>query len=83
MACDIMECCQFFKDHMQDLPKSAAYIQDKLCRADFEKCNRFRVYKLFGKENVPPDLDPDDVGEVEKVLRCLQEKQQAAAMEPQ
>lgn len=67
-----MDCCQFFKDNMKDLPKTAEYIKNKLCFADFERCNRFRIYTAFGKGSVPSDIDPDDTEAVNKVLECLQ-----------
>ena len=74
MACEIQECCQFFKDNMKDLPKTAEYIKDKLCFGDYERCNRFKIYKYFGKGSVPHDLFPDDSEEVEKALICLRSK---------
>lgn len=74
MACEIQECCQFFKDNMKDLPKTAEYIMMKLCFGDFERCNRFKIYKELGKGSVPSDLDPQDTEEVEKALLCLRNK---------
>jgi len=75
MACEIMACCQFFKDNMGSFPKTAEYIKQKLCLGDYESCNRFRIYKEFGGENIPPDLDPVDTEEVKKVMQCLRNKQ--------
>jgi hypothetical protein len=75
MACEIMACCQFFNDNMGSFPKTAAYIKQKLCLGDYESCNRFRIYKEFGGENIPPDLDPVDTEEVKKVMQCLRNKQ--------
>lgn len=77
MACEIMACCQFFADNMKTFPKTAEYIKKRLCFGDYESCNRFRIYKKFGGENIPPDLDPDDTEEVRKVIECLQEKQES------
>jgi hypothetical protein len=74
VACEIVQCCQFFKDHMKDLPKSAEYIQNRLCYGDYEACNRFKIYKEFGGSSVPYDLDPDDTEAVHKVILCLRSK---------
>ncbi len=77
MACELLECCQFFKENMQYLPKAAEYIQNMLCFGDHQACNRFRIYKEFGANNIPPDLDPDDTEQVKKVIQCLRKKQEA------
>ena len=81
MACEIVECCQFFKDNMKNLPKSAEYIQNKLCYGDYESCNRYRIFQQSGGENVPFDLHPDDVEAVKKVKQCMLKKEQAKAEE--
>ena len=77
MACELMACCQFFTDKMENLPKTVEYIKQKQCLKDYETCNRFKMYKEFGGENIPPWLDPDDTEEVEKIIRCLRKKQLA------
>lgn len=74
MACELAECCQFFSDNMKNLPKSAEYIRNKLCLGDFESCSRFKMYKEFGGENIPPYLDFNDTEEVKKALQCLRNK---------
>lgn len=71
MPCDLTEACQFFKDNMKDLPKAAEYIKNKLCFGDYESCSRFRMYREYGGENIPPYLNPDDTEEVKKAARCL------------
>ncbi len=75
MSCELTECCQFFADKMKSLPKSAEYIKQKLCRGDHTSCNRFKIYKEFGGENIPPGLDPGDTEEVKKIMQCLRKKQ--------
>lgn len=75
MSCELAEYCQFFNDKMQNMPKTAAFIKERLCFGDYASCNRFRIYKKFGKENIPLDLGPDDIEEVKKVIDCLQKKQ--------
>lgn len=75
MACEIMECCQFFKDNMKNLPKTAEYVMNKLCLGDHEKCNRYRTFKELDEDDLPSDLDPNDAEEVKKVMLCLRSKQ--------
>lgn len=74
MVCEIMEYCQFFNDKLESFPKTAEYIRQKQCLGDYESCNRFRIYKEFGGENVPPGLDPYDTEEVNKVIQRLRNK---------
>lgn len=77
MVCEIFECCQFFTDNMKGMPKAAEYIKNNLCFGNYEVCNRFKIYKEFGGENIPFDLDPDDIEEVKKVMLCLRKKREA------
>jgi hypothetical protein len=77
MSCELMDCCQFFKDNMQGMPKTAEYIKHKLCFDNYEVCNRFRIFKELGKDSVPPDLDPDDTEQVQKILQCLRKKHES------
>lgn len=74
MVCELMACCQFFTDKMESFPKTAAYIKQKQCLGDYTACNRFKLYKEFGGENIPSDLDPDDSEEVKKIIQCLRKK---------
>jgi hypothetical protein len=53
---------------------AAEYIQSRLCNGDFESCNRFKIYKEFGRDCLPPHLNPDDSEEVTKVMECLRRK---------
>lgn len=76
MACELVECCHFFKDNMKDLPKSAEYIRNKLCLGDYESCNRYRIYKETGGRDVPFDMYPEDVEAVKKATQCLLKKKQ-------
>lgn len=82
MACELVECCQFFKDNMKDLPKAAEYIQSKLCFGDYQSCNRYRIYKESGGENVPFALYPDDQEAVRKVKQCMLKKQKCREKAP-
>jgi hypothetical protein len=76
MACELMACCQFFKDNMKGLPTAADFIKKKLCLDDYESCSRFKIYKKFGRENIPHYLDPDDTEQVKKAMQCLRKKQE-------
>lgn len=74
MACEIVECCQFFKDNLRNLPKTAEYIQSRLCFGEYENCSRYRIYKVTGDENVPFHLNPEDQEAIKKVKQCLQSR---------
>ena len=69
-TCELFACCQFFKDNMQDLPKSAEYIKNKLCLSDYESCDRFKIYKESAGTNVSPYHTSTDADEVKKALLC-------------
>lgn len=77
MSCELNAYCQFFKDNMKNLPMAAETIKKRLCFGDYESCNRYRIYKEFGGENVPPFLDPNDADEVIKAIQCLRKKQES------
>jgi hypothetical protein len=81
MACSLMDCCQFFNDNMKEMPKTAEYVKDRLCRGNYEVCNRFKIYHEFGKSSVPRGLDPEDTEQVKKVLRCLRGKQDGVGVD--
>ena len=75
MTCEIEDCCHFFRDNMQNLPKTAEYIRNKLCFGDYGKCNRYRTYLEFGGRDVPFDLFPEEADEVKRITECLRTKQ--------
>lgn len=58
--CELCDTCIFFNDKMPDMPDVAEYLKDKYCRNIFEKCARYRIYKEFGRENVPAGLFPNE-----------------------
>ena len=74
MACEILECCQLFKDKMKELPKTADYIKTKICHGEYESCARYRIFQEFGRGHIPLELHPDDTEEVKKVIHCLRNK---------
>ena len=77
MACEILACCQFFNDNMKNMPKTAEYIEKRLCLGDYVSCNRFSIYKEFGGDHIPVGLHPDDAEEMKKVIQCLRNKMQS------
>ena len=74
MSCELMNCCPFFVDNMKDMPIGAEYIKKKFCFDSYASCNRYLLYKEFGGENIPHDLNPGDYEAMKKVLHCLQKK---------
>jgi len=75
--CELIPCCNFFADKFRHMPKTETYIKKRLCFGDYLSCNRFKIYVDFGKENLPPDLDPTDAEEVKKVIQCLRNKKRS------
>ena len=76
MACQLLDCCQFFKS-LGNFPKTAVFIQEKLCHGDFESCSRFRFFKGYTGEDPVGCFDPGDEEAVKNAIRCMQKKQQA------
>lgn len=76
MACELVDCCQFFKDNMKDLPKAAEYIQNKLCFGDYQNCNRYQIYKRTPCDDAPFELQCDDRDAIRKVQNCMLKKRQ-------
>ncbi len=70
MVCELLACCQFFVDKMKNMPKTEDYIKKRLCFDDYASCNRYMIYKEYGKDSIPHDFDTD-YEEVEKIIRCL------------
>lgn len=58
--CELSDTCIFFNDRMPDMPAVAGFLKDKYCRNGFEACARFRIYREFGRENVPAGLFPNE-----------------------
>ena len=74
MPCELFDCCQFFNDNMKNLPISADYIRNRVCLADYHSCTRYRIYREYRGEDIPPYLNASDVEEVQKATLCLQQK---------
>jgi hypothetical protein len=74
MVCEIFDCCRFVKETMKDLPKAAERIEARLCHGDFQACKRYKIYREFIGKEIPFDLDLSDAEEMNKIMRCLQDK---------
>jgi len=72
--CPLLPCCQLFAG-MKDMPRSAEYIQSKLCHGEYDQCNRHKMYRQMVGEKVDCFPNLSDVEEVEKVMQCLLKKQ--------
>ena len=71
MACEILNCCRFFDEKMRDLPKTTAYIKQKMCLDDYRSCSRFRIFNKLREGQIPLELHPDDMEEAKRVMQCL------------
>lgn len=79
VVCELCDTCIFFNDKMPDMPDVAGYLKQKYCRKDFDKCARYRIYKEFGRENVPANLFPNEedlVSSIALELAHLKNKQE-------
>ena len=57
MACEILNCCRFFDEKMRDLPKTTAYIKQRMCLDDYRSCSRFRIFNnCYTMESLPGNL---------------------------
>ncbi len=58
MNCQCLAGCPFFNDKMKNMPAMAEHMKKKYCRADWENCARYMVFRVKGKPSVPADLFP-------------------------
>ncbi|WP_460597325.1 hypothetical protein [Geomonas sp. Red276] len=79
MACELHDCCQFFKDNMAEFPQAAEYIKKKLCFGQHEQCTRYMIYKESWSGRMAAFYPPGDEEAVAKATRCLGKKQGAPA----
>lgn len=75
MPCEILACCQFFEDHMKEMPIAADYIKKKLCLDNNANCIRYRAFKRFDGETIPADLYSDNSEQLQKIVNCLHSRQ--------
>jgi len=74
MACELLACCRFFEDNMKNMPEAENYIKNKLCFGIYTSCNRYKIFKGHGGENIHFNFDPDSE-EVKKIVQCMRQKQ--------
>ena len=71
MTCELLACCQFFKDKMNGLPNAADYIKKKLCLDDYHSCKRYQAYLGMGEGGAAMICFSDDVEDAKKAMNCL------------
>ena len=59
--CKLTEKCLFFNNRMAAMPSMADLFKDRFCRSGGSGCARYVVCEALGRENVPPDLYPNDL----------------------
>jgi hypothetical protein len=76
MACELHNCCQFFKDNMAGLPSAEEYLKGKLCFGDYRRCNRYRIYSNSEGDTTGIFPHASDEEEVRKITQCLNKMQE-------
>ncbi len=66
--CQLIETCIFFNDKMANMPDMANLYKQRYCRTDNSNCARFTVFSALGRENVPPDLYPNDISRAREII---------------
>lgn len=66
--CVLIEKCIFFNDKMASMPTAANIMKKKYCLQDSSHCARFMVFSALGRENVPPDLFPNDESRAKTII---------------
>jgi hypothetical protein len=56
---------------MADMPAISDHYKRKYCQDDYRTCARFRIFKDFGRENVPSNLFPNQEGDVLDIAEKL------------
>ena len=67
--CKSLSTCPFFNDRMANMPSKSILIKKKYCMGSNEKCARFMVASVMGKEKVPADLYPEEDERAEEILK--------------
>ena len=66
--CQCIPGCLFFNDRMADMPAMANSMKKRYCQGDNSACARYMVFSALGKEKVPADLYPSNVGKAKAIL---------------
>jgi hypothetical protein len=74
--CEILPTCIFFNDKMKDMPGTTSFFKIKFCQGNNTHCARHIVLIACGRENVPPDLFPN---QEERAVKIVEEKKRSKA----
>lgn len=66
--CEFLESCPFFKGTLLNMPAMASYFKSEYCQRNFTACARYMVRQALGKEQIPPDLYPDETNRAERLI---------------
>jgi hypothetical protein len=66
--CELLAGCIFFNDNMSNYPAAADFLKSKYCVGDNHECARYVVFKALGRERVPTDLFPNDIGRANALI---------------
>lgn len=66
--CECYETCDLFNKSVVNLPSTAKSFEEKFCKIDNESCARYVVYKQLGKNLVPTDLFPNEMGKAISIV---------------
>ncbi len=67
-VCQILPACIFFREKMQNMPGTTAFFKVKYCQGENTNCARYMVLVSCGRENVPADLFPNQVGRAANII---------------
>jgi hypothetical protein len=66
--CVCLPKCLFFNDKMARMPTTAEHMKQRFCLGDPTSCARYKIFLALGREQVPPDLYPNNVQRAETIL---------------
>ena len=69
--CECLSGCPFFNDKMKDTEGLGAIYKKKYCLGDYSECARHKIFKKFGKGNVPDNLYPNMHDRAKSILAGL------------
>ena len=67
--CEFLDACAFFNDRLATMPSTAELFKKNFCLGEYEKCARYLVASKLGRENVPPDLFPNQLQRAQGLIR--------------
>ncbi|MCE1247924.1 MAG: hypothetical protein LWY06_14875 [Firmicutes bacterium] len=75
--CEALAGCPFFNDKMAVKTILSGFFKKKYCLGSNNECARFMVRQALGKDNVPPDLFPNQTDEAELLIQSNAKAQNA------